>query len=41
VDYIIKQRNVVSVIVDKLLMWLAFRTNSFGSYGRIIHSTGG
>jgi hypothetical protein len=40
-SYSIRRRNVASVISGKLLMWLAFRTNSLGSFGRTIHSAGG
>jgi hypothetical protein len=41
VNFSIKHRNVLSVNFAKILMWLAFRTNSLGSFGRFVHSAGG
>jgi hypothetical protein len=41
VNYTVKQRNLAAVLFGKLLMWVAFRTNSLGSFGRTIHSAGG
>lgn len=41
VDYAIQERNAVAVLFEKLLMWLALRTNSLDSFGRSVHSAGG
>ncbi len=41
VNYTVKRRGALSILLDRLLAWLAFRTNSRGSFGRIIHSAGG
>jgi hypothetical protein len=41
VDYVVKSRNPLSDLLDKVLMWVSFRTNSLGSFGRTIHLAGG
>ncbi len=40
-NHSIKPRNSLSVLIDRLVMWFVFRTNSQGSFGRIVHSAGG
>jgi hypothetical protein len=40
-DYQIEHRNMFVVLFEKVLMWVSFRTNSIGSFGRTIHSAGG
>jgi hypothetical protein len=40
-DHLVRRPAALSVLLDKLVMGLSFRTNSQGSFGRTVHSAGG
>jgi hypothetical protein len=40
-SYTVRRPRFLSILLDKLIMWLGFRTNSQGSFGRTVHAAGG